>query len=164
MTKYAALIAIGLATACRPTSCAPDEAPPAEASGSDSAPADEGSAPEPAPPPAPPEDPLAVDHTRPDAVVDAIFRTVEDGQMARLVGLCDPEGSNDENTRRLCAMRYSDKAAFLELFERARVAGPAVLSADGHTAQVPIMYGRDGKQPATVVVVQRPSGWFLLSY
>ena len=135
----------------------PPKQPPAEPS----LPPPTEAAPEPTQPPA--EAPQAM---APEAVVQMIFASAQSGNFAPLAALCDPQKENDGDTQMICdvATQEKDRASFVEYFSKGNVNGPAVISADGTRAEVPFLFGPDGAQQETMVLVNRAGQWYLLEF
>lgn len=108
----------------------------------------------------------AADLGGPEAVLQAVFDAAKSGDFAALGGLCDPLGENDGDTQAICdlASDESDRESFVSTFQSARMAGPPQIGADGNTADIPFLFGPDGDQEETMVLILRDGRWYLLQF
>jgi hypothetical protein len=108
----------------------------------------------------------AADTSGPEGVLQAVFDTAKSGDFAPLADLCDPLGENDGDTQAICdlASDESDRESFIAYFRNASMAGPAQISPDGKTADVPFLSGPDGDQEETMVLIRRDGRWYLLQF
>lgn len=173
MALVTMLAAVG---ACRESACsgsdpAPNAEPPAPVSpappqaapGGERAMSD-GSATEDAAPPAvfvPESDAAApaVGRARPDEVVMRLFGAASDGRREDVLALCAPTTAADGSQPTGCAV--GDFEAFVERFAAGAIAGPAVVSADGRSAQISLHVGPGGAETTTAHLVRRSDGWYL---
>jgi len=105
---------------------------------------------------------LEIDQSTPEKVVEAVFQAAKSGDISHLKGLCDPEGENDGDTKRICELTEADAAEFFEYFKNGKVNGKAEI--DGEMAAVPILFGPEGKTQETMNVVKRGDKWYLYSF
>ena len=107
-----------------------------------------------------------IDLTDPTAVVETIFVAANSEEFASLADLCDPSGENDEDTQRICDLpdNEADQASFVEFFAQGKVSGDAEIRAEGSEAEVPFLFGPDGTEEETMVLVNRDGNWYLSSF
>jgi len=107
---------------------------------------------------------VAVDHAKPESVVNAIFAAAKSGDDSKLAGLCDPTGDNDGDTRDICNAKKGSKdwAEFEKYFAKGAVKGSPRI--DPETAVVDFTFGPDGKMQETMNLVKRDGKWYLSSF
>ena len=103
-----------------------------------------------------------IDQSTPEKAVEAVFNAARSGDISNLKSLCDPEGENDGDTRRICELSEADAAEFFEYFKNGKVNGKAEIN--GNMAAVPILFGPEGKKEETMNVVKRGDKWYLSSF
>lgn len=110
------------------------------------------------------ETPGEVDFTDPASVVEAVFTAAQTEDFSVLSSLCDPLGDNDGDTQTICDITddHEDKDSFVEYFAPGKISGEVVI--DGDTAQVPILFGPDGEQEETIILILRDGKWYLYSF
>jgi hypothetical protein len=107
-----------------------------------------------------------VDFTDPASVLQAVFDAAQSGDFAALQNLCDPLGENDSDTQMICdlATDNTERASFVEFFEKAQINGDAQISLDGSEAEVPFLFGPDGQEEETMKLINRDGNWYLSSF
>lgn len=105
-----------------------------------------------------------VDFADPKSVTAAIFWAAEHDDDRHLASLCDPQGHNDEDTARVCALTRTspDWAAFRAAFAGAHLDGEPRVSGD-HAA-IYFVYGADGRDSETMELVRRDRRWYLSEF
>lgn len=107
----------------------------------------------------------AVDQTRPESVVQAIFDAAATGDTAQLAGLCPPTGEGDGDVKKICETKKGegDWDRFEKEFASGKVKGdPRV---QDHQAEVDFTFGPDGnKRDETMRLGQRDGKWYLMSF
>ena len=105
-----------------------------------------------------------VHFANPEMVTAAVFEAARTGDDSALAMLCDPQGENDGDTRRICEMSATSEGwrDFVTYFAKGRVSGPVII--DQNTAEVPILFGPDGTQAETMILTRRGENWYLLSF
>jgi len=105
-----------------------------------------------------------VDFLDPKSVTASIFYAAETGSADHLRGLCDPAGSSDDDTRRICAMRPGEPGweSFRTNFARARLNGEPRVAGD--RAELHFLFGPSGDQSETMELVRRGGRWYLASF
>jgi hypothetical protein len=107
---------------------------------------------------------LAVDHSDPAAVTQAIFDAASTGDSSMLASLCDPEGKNDGDTRWICEITPNAYgwAEFVNYFKFAKLNGE--VKVQGDRAAVPFLFGPNGTQEETMLLIKRNGKWYLFSF
>lgn len=103
--------------------------------------------------------------TEPLALVEELFAVAESGEFKKLAGMCDPEGKNDKDTRRICELadgKEKRKKEFVKYFTNASVDGDPII--EGEEAKVNILFGPNGEKKETLNLVQREGKWYLSSF
>jgi hypothetical protein len=102
----------------------------------------------------------------PEMVVQTIFDAAQSGDFAPLKDLCDPLGENDDDTQMICEVATDEthRASFVKWFTKGKVTGDAEISPDGSGAEVPFLFGPDGDQAETMVLINRDGVWYLLEF
>jgi tetratricopeptide (TPR) repeat protein len=105
-----------------------------------------------------------VDMEDPVSVLQAVFAAARSQDFSGLSALCDPLGENDDDTALICAMTadHPERDSFVTYFAAGTVAGEAVIQGD--RAQVPFLFGPQGDQPESMVLVRRDSKWYLAEF
>lgn len=105
-----------------------------------------------------------VDFGNPKSVTASIFYAADTGETAHLASLCDPQGENDRNTARICALTLdsADWQPFREAFARARLNGEPRISGD--RAALHFVFGPTQKQSETMELIRRDGRWYLLAF
>lgn len=105
-----------------------------------------------------------VDFSDPVKVVQAIFDAARNKDIVILTSLCDPEGENDGDTRRICNVAKDSTLLdeFVLWFAKGKVTGKAVI--EGDRARVPFLFGPDGKKKEEMNLVKREGRWYLYSF
>ena len=105
-----------------------------------------------------------IDWTDPASVVQAIFAAARSEDFSALAGLCDPLGEHDGDTDTICNITadHPDKDAFIAAFARARLNGEPSISGD--RAEVPFLFGPNGDQEETMILILRDGKWYLLGF
>jgi hypothetical protein len=106
----------------------------------------------------------AVDFTDPVKVVQAIFDAAKNKDIVILTTLCDPEGENDGDTRRICDVAKDTRKLdeFVLWFSKGKVTGEAVIEED--RARVPFIFGPDGNKKEEMNLIKRDGKWYLYSF
>lgn len=102
------------------------------------------------------------DQSSPEGVVKMVFAAASSGDMSSLKDLCDPNGENDGDTRRICESADTKPEEFTEFFSKGKVNGDATVNGD--KAEVPFLFGPDGTKEETMNVVKRGDKWYLMSF
>lgn len=104
------------------------------------------------------------DQSTPSGTVQILFDAASSKDFAALGNLCDPKGENDGDTRSICALATDDADAeeFVEYFSKGKISGDAVI--EGNKAEVPFLFGPDGKREETMRLVQRDGKWYLSAF
>ena len=107
----------------------------------------------------------AVDHSKPENVLDAVFTAARTSNPKLLNGLCDPKGEGDGDTKALCELHleHSRWAEFKRYFEKG-VRISAVPRFRGDRAVLNFLFGPDGKKPEEMNLIRRNERWYLLSF
>jgi hypothetical protein len=107
----------------------------------------------------------AIDFTRPESVVSAVFHAASTGQLEPLAALCDPMNENDGDTRRICSVAAAPEAKqaeFKAYFAAGKLDGEATI--EGDRASVPFLFGPDGTRKESMEMVRREGKWYLMSF
>jgi hypothetical protein len=125
-----------------------------------------GAAPVPASAPTPPPAPAkpTLDASSPKALAESIFAIAKSGDLASLSSVADPKDSDGDSKQVAnVAQAPADKQAnFREHFGPGSVSGE--VKVEGDMAEVPILFGPDGKRPETFKMVKRDGRWYLQSF
>ncbi len=127
-------------------------------------------------PSAPSSSAAAVDQSKPEAVVQAIFDAARTEEFKPLGTLCDPLQQNDGDTDCICAMSPRYKAhqcsqnsmnrvsveEYVQYFLKGAVKGEARI--DGDAAEVDFLFGAEGRNQETMTLVRRDGKWYLSSF
>lgn len=127
-------------------------------------------------PAAPPSSTGAVDQSKPEAVVQAMFDAARTEEFAPLATLCDPLQQNDGDTDCICAMAPRYKAhqcsqnsmnrvsveEYKQYFLKGSVKGEARI--EGDAAEVDFLFGAEGRNSETMSLVRRDGKWYLSSF
>ncbi|MFQ5434880.1 MAG: hypothetical protein ACE5FD_08385, partial [Anaerolineae bacterium] len=107
---------------------------------------------------------VQVDFTDPASVLEAIFQSARRGEFSQLATLCDPQGENDGDTTEICTLTAGSESAasFRDWFATGHITGDVVI--DGSRAEIPFIFGPDGDQEETMVLIQRDGRWYLFNY
>ena len=105
-----------------------------------------------------------VDFGDPKSVTAAIFWAAEHDDDRHLASLCDPAGTGDADTTRVCRLTRDspDWAAFRAAFAGARLNGEPRVSGD--RAAIYFVYGPDGADTETMELVRRGGRWYLAAF
>ena len=106
-----------------------------------------------------------IDQTDPETVVQAIFSAANSEDFSSVQNLCDPQGENDSDTQNICDLSDGDaefQQEFVKYFSKGKTSGEPQIEND--QASVPIMFGPEGKQEETIVLVKREDQWYLSSF
>jgi hypothetical protein len=106
----------------------------------------------------------AVDHTRPEAVVQAIFDAAATGDTDKLAGLCPPTGEGDGDVKKICAAKKGegDWDSFQQHFAKGKLKGDARVQ--DHQAEVDFTFGPAGNREETMRLGHRDGKWYLMSF
>lgn len=99
----------------------------------------------------------AVDQSKPELVVQAVFDAAKSKDFALLKGLCAPDADGD--TKMICNLDEKSKEEFIKYFGMGKIDG--VPKIEGTKAEVNILFGPDGKKKETMKLVQIDGKWFL---
>jgi hypothetical protein len=105
-----------------------------------------------------------VDHSDPAMVLQAVFDVAKGADPNVLAGLCDPEGQNDNDTRRICDLAdgFAANDEFVLYFAHAKLNGPPLV--EGTLASVPFLFGPNGDREEVMEMVERDGKWYLKSF
>lgn len=105
-----------------------------------------------------------VDMEDPASVLQAVFDAARTEDFSLLGGLCDPLGQNDGDTALICAITadHPDRDSFVAYFAKGTIAAEALIQGD--RAEVPFLFGPEGDQEETMVLVQRDGKWYLAEF
>ncbi len=109
----------------------------------------------------------AIDQSKPEAVVRAIFAAAKSGDFTSLKVLLPPSGKCDGDVKNVCGVDEANdkgKAEFRAYFEKGNVTGTAEISEDGNKAAVDFLFGPTGKKPETMNLVKEDGKWYLESF
>ncbi len=104
-------------------------------------------------------------HDDPVKVVEAIFEAARTGDYSLLSGLCDPTGSGDGDTKRICSINSQPKEIqdeFKKYFEKGKVVGSAEIN--GNEAKVKIKFGLKGNKDEEFNLVKVSGKWYISSF
>lgn len=104
----------------------------------------------------------AVDQTKPEEVVNALFKAAQTSNFDMLKNLCDPKNENDGDTRELCNLTEERKKEFVEYFKDGKVTGSAVI--EGDEASVPFVFGPNGSESEEMKLIKRDGKWYFYSF
>ncbi len=105
-----------------------------------------------------------VDFRDPKSVIGSVFYAAETGRTAHLAGLCNPAGTGDDDTRRICAMHPGapDWESFRRNFARGHLNGEPRVHDD--RAVLEFLFGPEGRDGETMELVRRDGRWYLSSF
>jgi hypothetical protein len=104
-------------------------------------------------------------HDDPVKVVEAIFEAARTGDYSQLSGLCDPTGSGDGDTKRICSIDSQPKEIqdeFKKYFQNGKVVGSAEIN--GNEAKVKIKFGPKGNKDEVFNLVKISGKWYISSF
>jgi hypothetical protein len=107
----------------------------------------------------------AFDQTDPSQVVSMIFAVAGGKAEAKMLAeLCDPQGENDGDTRRICdnAAGFDAGGEFAMFFKEGKLKGPARVQGDA--AVVEFLFGPNGDESESMELVRRGDKWYLSSF
>ncbi len=106
--------------------------------------------------------PGSVDFSRPEPVLQAVFDAARSGDTSQLAKLCDPNGKNDGDTKKLC--RVTGGGHEFESFKSDFAKGSIINTELGDgKAEVYFSYGPDGTKDGVMNLIQRKGKWYLFS-
>ncbi len=108
---------------------------------------------------------MGLDITDPKSVVEQIFVASQSGDLSSLTNLCDPNGENDGDTKKVCAVSSTsddEQKEFISYFKTGKITGEVTI--DGDMAKVPIKFGPNGDKDETIKLVKRGNNWYLYSF
>jgi|GEM_PF-2984921 len=122
----------------------------------------DGAAPTPTPPAGPARPKL--DASSPRALAESIFAIAKSGELALLSSIADPKDSDGDSKQVAnIAQAPADKQDdFRKHFGPGSISGE--INVEGDMAEVPILFGPDGKSPETFKLVKRDGRWYLHSF
>ena len=107
----------------------------------------------------------AVDFSKPEAVLAAVFQAASGGAFGVLASLCDPMKENDGDTQRICDVAKAapgGQEEFSKWFKTGKVTGEPTV--DGDRVQIPFSFGPDGSKSETMNLIRRDGKWYLSSF
>jgi hypothetical protein len=106
-----------------------------------------------------------LDASTPKALAESIFAIAKSGELALLATIADPQDS-DGDSKEVAAIAKAPavkQAGFRAAFGPGKVSGE--VKVEGDQAEVPILFGPEGKQkPETFKMVKRGGTWYLQSF
>lgn len=123
-----------------------------------------------------------IDFKDPASVLGAVFHAAREADYNILLGLCDPLGQGDGDTKQVCGIGISAQRlaqgetdpeigrvvlSFTEAFRDGRVTGKPVITqaSDGtRVAEVDFVFGPKGERQEQMRLVERYGNWYLLSF
>ena len=109
--------------------------------------------------------PFALDASDPTSVMEAVF-TVARGEAPAsvLAQLCDPEGQNDADTRRISAYSagFDADGEFPMFFAEGKINGDVIILED--SADIPFLYGPNGTDVESMKMIRRDGKWYLFQF
>ena len=102
------------------------------------------------------------DQSSPEGVVKMVFAAASSGDLSSLKDLCDPQGENDGDTRRICESADKNPDEFKEYFAKGKINGESTV--EGERAEVPFLFGPDGTKEESMRVIKRGDKWYLYSF
>jgi hypothetical protein len=104
------------------------------------------------------------DFSKPESVVEAIFKAAKTKDFESLKALCDPKGENDGDTKDICGVADNKEMQeeFVQFFEKGKVSGSARI--EGDEAEVDFTFGPSGNDTETMNLIQRDGKWYLKSF
>ena len=105
-----------------------------------------------------------VDFSDPASVVQGLIDTAVTQDFSLLADLCDPLGEHDGDFQEICSITNDHPLteAFNEFFGTAKIIGEPEI--DGMFAEVNIVFGPNGTETETIVLVNRDGLWYLYSF
>ena len=105
----------------------------------------------------------AIDQTKPEEVVKAIFKSAKSGDFEMMKNLCDPMGENDGDTRDICQLKDEKiQQEFVKYFKNGKLNGSAQIKDD--RAIVPFLFGPNGDKKEEMKLIKRDGKWYLYSF
>lgn len=101
------------------------------------------------------------DQSTPEGTMNMVFDAARSGNYDQLKNLCDPQGENDGDTRRVCQAGENPEE-FKKYFQDGAVKGSARI--EGDKAEVDFNFGPGGSDSETMRMVQRDGKWYLMSF
>jgi hypothetical protein len=123
-----------------------------------------------------------IDFQDPASVLGAVFHAAREADYNILLGLCDPQGQGDGDTKQVCGIGISAQRlaqgdtepevgravlSFTEAFRDGRVTGKPVITqaSDGtRMAEVDFVFGPKGERKEQMRLVERYGNWYLSSF
>jgi len=123
-----------------------------------------------------------IDFKDPASVLGAVFHAAREADYDILLGLCDPLGKGDGDTKQVCGIGVSAQLlaqgdtdpqvggavlSFTEAFRDGRVTGKPVITSTGEggrTATVDFVFGPKGARQEQMRLVERYGNWYLASF
>ncbi|MBA3394584.1 MAG: hypothetical protein H0T89_18200 [Deltaproteobacteria bacterium] len=104
-----------------------------------------------------------VDNSSPTKVTEAVFAAAASGNTDQLMGLCDPKGEGDGDTKDICGMTAASPkfGEFKEYFAKGKATKETIT---GDAAEVTFLFGPDGTKDETMKLVRRDGKWYLSSF
>ncbi len=110
---------------------------------------------------------ITVDHSKPEAVLAAVFDAARSGDFSALKSLLPPSGKNDRDVTQVCTVATAEdkvKKSFVSFFKKGKVTGKPRISADGLKAEVDFLFGPDGTKKETMNMLKEGGKWYLGSF
>ncbi len=101
----------------------------------------------------------------PEQVVELLFKAAQSRDFSILKNLCDPEGKNDGDTKRLCNLESESnewQQQFVAFFSQGEITGQPIIK--GNEAQVNFKFGDKQSVSETMHLVKHGDKWFLSSF
>ena len=102
----------------------------------------------------------AVDQSKPENVVNAIFEAARNDDPSPLAALCDDSVSKDGDVKRICRFTKDDKN-WTKFLEDAKLAKITSTKVEGDKAKVDFTYGKGGEKKETIELAKVGDKWFL---
>jgi hypothetical protein len=108
--------------------------------------------------------PKGIDQSSPSALAESIFAAARSGDLASLQGIADPVDADGDskNVANASSAPANQQDEFKLFFATGKINGEVKVVGDA--AEVPILFGPDGKKPETFKMVKRDGKWYLQSF
>lgn len=105
-----------------------------------------------------------LDQSSPRALALSIFAIAKDGDLALLAPVADPldADGDSKDVAGVAKAPAERQAEFRTYFAKGTVSGEPKV--EGDVAEVPILFGPDGKKTETLKMVKRDGRWYLQSF
>lgn len=112
------------------------------------------------------DEPVTVDHSTPEAVLEAVFEAAASEDFSYVANLCDPKKGNDSDTDRICELmeegHEEDHSEFVTMFKNGEINGETVFKDD--KAEIPFLFGPEADQEETMDLIKRGENWYLFQF